>query len=470
MTKTVIISTVGTSLFNNYMRYRSDNPELSLQGIKEYFDDLEKIDVNQLNTSRQYDGKANTIKERLVPNIFDYLGEKASAEIASITKFVSVRKLKEEDVILYFIISDTAHSILAAKIISDHLKGKGYQIGGELKEIPSLSVDDGDKFKNIGLPNLASTICKIRNDKDLLKENPQFFINITGGYKGVLPYMYLIAQMYEIPTFYIYENSESLIYLPQFPLAFDSDLAEEYYYILSDGGKEWANELDEEEKRELENYNFIEIKDGKIQRTGMGIVFCEWVETKTPESKTTIGLFIEYKLWEAYENYRKSPKNYKETDDSAKIYSVKHSDHKLLGQGGTSVTGDEIDLLITYANRNMEAIEIKSLDSFLCRRRDNNKVWDQFKERLELIKNKKINNIALTFMLYNHLTFDELKRSKKTQDFEKKKKEYIDEAKRYHIDVNFKYVKIKRCKSAKNYAKFLHDIIGFNEIKNLENL
>lgn len=463
MTKTVIISTVGTSLFNNYMRYRSDNPELSLQGIKEYFDDLEKIDVNQLNTSRQYDGKANTIKERLVPNIFDYLGEKASAEIASISKFVSDRNLKKEDVILYFIISDTAHSMLAAQIVSSYLNDRGFCVDGEnsLKIVRGLSVMDGDDFEKKGLPNLAETICNIRNDKELSKEKPQFFINITGGYKGVLPYMYLIAQMYEIPTFYIYENSEDLIYLPQMPLAFSSEMAEEYYYFLKDNDK--IENLDEEEFLELQKYGFIKKTEaGNIKRSGMGDVFCQWVESKAPESRTTIGKFIEYKLVETYEKYLHNRENYNQENPEYIISRVFHSDKKLLDPHiGKTVTGQEIDILLTYKNNRKEAVEIKSFMDFLGRGSEN--IENQFVERLKLVTDKKLNDLTLIFMLYYHLPLNELK--SKFKSIEAKKQHYRQLA--GNIPVKFKYVEINRCSSSKEYTKFLDKIINIRDIKDL---
>ena len=465
MTRTVIISTVGTSLFTNYMKFRSDNEELNLKSIKDEFDALEKANADKFKNNRQCEEKANKIRERLIPNTFDYLKEKASAEIASITKFVSEKNLKKEDVLLYFIISDTAHSLLAAQIISEHLKDKGFPVdsGKQLKVICDLSVDNGKNFKNKGLPALAAAIRDIRNNKELRKENSKFFINITGGYKGCLPYMYLIAQMYKIPAFYIYENSEDLISLPKMPLAFNSDLAEEYYCFLSTHDK--LKHLPKDEKQELLKYNLVEYKDGELCRSGLGDVFCQWVDSEAPESKTTMGKFIEYKLMETYENY-KYDQEINGGGEIDKISRIIHGDKELLNkQPGSEdlVTGQEIDILLIYENGQREAVEIKSLMDFTGSSRNKDSVKNQFKERVNLVQAKKLENITLTFLLYGNRLRDNLGES--FGDINSKKAEYRQIA--GDIPVKFKYIQINRNFSAKAYSKFLDKIIKFDEINDL---
>lgn len=456
MTRAVIISTVGTSLFTNYEK------EKGLISIEEFKKDLEDKSAAQLQKMKS---EADKLKSIIVEQekFLDLKGEKASAEIASITKFVSEKKLKKEDVLLYFIISDTAHSLLAAQIITEHLKEQGYQIGGELKEIPHLSVDNGTNFEKKGLPALAAAIRDIRNNKELRKDNPEFFINITGGYKGVLPYMYLIAQMYKIPTFYIYENSDDLISLPKMPLAFNSDLAEEYYYFLTTHDK--LKHLPKDEKQELLKYNLVEDKNGELCRSGLGDVFCQWVDSEAPESKTTMGKFIEYKLMETYENYKYD----QEINGSGKIDKISrivHGDKKLLNNqpdSGDLLTGQEIDILLIYENGQREAIEIKPLIDFTGSSRNKDDVKNQFRGRVELVQAKKLGNITLTFLLYGHRLRDNLGDS--FGNINSKKAEYRQIA--GDIPVKFKYIKINRCYSAKAYSKFLDKIIKFDEIKDL---
>lgn len=461
MTKTVIISTVGTSLFTNYMKFRSDNEELNLKSIKDEFDFLEKDNADKFKNNKQCEEKANRIKERLVPNAFDSLKEKASAEIASITKFVSERNLDKGDVILYFIISDTAHSLLAAQIITEHLKEQGFSIDNEkqLKVIRALSVLTGEDFEKKGLPNMAKTICDIKNDKELSKEKPQFFINITGGYKGVLPYIYLIAQMYEIPAFYIYENSEDLIYLPQMPLAFDPILAEEYYYWLNNA--HFKGDVEPEIMEELKEYGFIKVgSDGTIERSGMGDVFCDWVSAQAPESPLTVGKFIEYKLLEAFYDVQQKKQEF----HGKIIADIKHSEQSLLYMHWENPDpekkprgkGREIDILLIYSDGSKEFIEIKSSRDFL----KSTKVMEQFQGRVERVKSKNLDNITLSFLLYSMLP----KKSVASQ-IANRMESFKEEA--GDIPVKFRYIKIDRQSRIDAYSKFLDSKLTLNEINDL---
>ena len=472
MTRTVIISTVGTSLFNNYMKFRSDNEELNLKSIKDDFDFLEKADADKLKNNRQCEEKANTIRKKLVPNAFDYLKEKASAEIASITKFVSEKNLKKEDVLLYFIISDTAHSLLAAQIISEHLKEEGFAIDSkkQLKVIRALSVQNGEDFENRGLPNLAEEISNIKKYESKVatdnKEKVEIYINITGGYKGVLPYASLIAQMYEIPVFYIYENSEDLIYLPQMPLAFDPLLAEEYYYWLKE--RDLKGNIDNDVLEELKGYGFVKKNhEGKLERSGMGTVFCDWVFSQAPESPRTIGKLIEYKLLEVFYNNVML--------DGKTINNVLHSDEKLLAmpkdyQGPDpkkKPKGREIDILLDYSDGSKEIMEIKPFQKFLID--SDSDVKNQFIQRIirvqNYMKNRDVKNVTLTFILYGSVKFNEIKHNPKYIDLVNKKiSEYRGIAQGSKL--KFKYVRIDmRQKDA--YSKFLDNELILEDIKDL---
>ena len=454
MTKTVIILTVGTSLFTNYKK------ETGLSSIESLFKSLEDKSAAKLKKMKN---DADELKSIIVEqeNFLELKGEKASAEIASITKFVFENRLKPEDVSLYFIISDTAHSLLAAQIISEYMQEKGFSIdpGKQLKIIYSLSVQNGNDFEEKGLPYLAKTICDIKNDKELLAEKPQFFINITGGYKGVLPYVSLIAQMYEIPVFYIYENSEDLIYLPQLPLAFDPLLAEEYYYWLNNAN--FKDDVEPEILEELKEYGFIKIgSDGTIKRNGMGDVFCDWVYAQSPESPTTIGKFIEYKLLEAFYDFQKRKKEFhgKIIDD------VKHSEQSLLYMNWENPNpekkprgkGREIDILLIYTDGSKEFIEIKSSKDFL----KSQKVMEQFQGRVERVKNKKLNNITLSFLLYSMLP-----KKPVASQIANRMKDFKDVA--GDISLKFRYIKIDRQSKTDAYSKFLDNNFTLNDVNDL---
>jgi hypothetical protein len=49
MTKTAIISTVGTSLFSNYIEYCAENERLKLPSIKSELKQIEKLTAEELD-------------------------------------------------------------------------------------------------------------------------------------------------------------------------------------------------------------------------------------------------------------------------------------------------------------------------------------------------------------------------------------------------------------------------------------
>jgi hypothetical protein len=178
-----------------------------------------------------------------------------------------------------------------------------------------------------------------------------------------------------------------------------------------------------------------------------------------------MGKFIEYKLMETYENY-KYDQEINGGGEIDKISRIIHGDKELLNkQPGSEdlVTGQEIDILLIYENGQREAVEIKSLMDFTGSSRNKDSVKNQFKERVNLVQAKKLENITLTFLLYGNRLRDNLGES--FGDINSKKAEYRQIA--GDIPVKFKYIQINRNFSAKAYSKFLDKIIKFDEINDL---
>jgi hypothetical protein len=88
----------------------------------------------------------------------------------------------------------------------------------ELKELINLDPLDADKFPQ-ALNELAGMIIKEIRDYP----RGHFYINITGGYKGLLPYltMFGISMGNTVKIFYLFEDSTEIIELPVYPFAFD---------------------------------------------------------------------------------------------------------------------------------------------------------------------------------------------------------------------------------------------------------
>lgn len=94
-----------------------------------------------------------------------------------------------------------------------------------LHRIPGLQVRDGKRLREEGLVRFAETVISY-------VENPQYrhggemFLNPTGGFKGVVPFLAAIGMLFRIPTVYVFEHSNTLITLPPLPVQFDLHLYE----------------------------------------------------------------------------------------------------------------------------------------------------------------------------------------------------------------------------------------------------
>jgi CRISPR/Cas system-associated protein Csm6 len=99
----------------------------------------------------------------------------------------------------------------------------------EIKVIDGLQVENGTEFASVGIKNLFTFVSnKIENEGVSYDE---IIFNITGGYKGTIPYLTLFGMLYQekeikgkkIKSFsqYLFEQSKEIITLPNLPVAFD---------------------------------------------------------------------------------------------------------------------------------------------------------------------------------------------------------------------------------------------------------
>lgn len=86
----------------------------------------------------------------------------------------------------------------------------------ELVELKDLDPRNAEKF-----PKAIEELFEAIN-KRITDSSGDVFVNITGGYKGLLPYltMFGMAQR-RLKVFYLYEDSTAIIELPTYPFSFD---------------------------------------------------------------------------------------------------------------------------------------------------------------------------------------------------------------------------------------------------------
>lgn len=377
-----IITTVGTSLFTNYMK-----PEAKAKigedyvKIKDQFDALDTC-VDAL------DRKAD--KEKEIRDEMQYWltleNTNACAEIKSLSKIAE----QEGDIEVYLLATDTVLSVLACELIRDFLgTNKTTFAGGKIKEIhfdnslivKGLQVKDAEKFETIGLENLIKII-------DAKHVRNQTILNISGGYKAMIPVATLIGQLNKIPLYYIYEDSEDPIEIGNLPIQFDWSLGEKYYnYLLHPYSIE-----DKTIRRELVDLSLIR----KNRLTIIGELFLDYIKQNLPLTKTTLGFFIEYKIFEYL-----LEKGYKCLDDSVVNYpNIIHSckDSSICFYDGRPI---ELDFVLKKAENYIIA-EVKSHLVLI----DNGKQVDRnpfqkFKEQLNRqLTGLKVNPIEYTLYLY----------------------------------------------------------------------
>jgi CRISPR/Cas system-associated protein Csm6 len=99
----------------------------------------------------------------------------------------------------------------------------------EIKIIKGLQINDGQKFVSEGIKNLFTFMHNKIVDEGASYD--EIILNITGGYKGTIPYLSLFGMLYQERKIkgkkikplieYLYEESEDIITLPNLPVAFD---------------------------------------------------------------------------------------------------------------------------------------------------------------------------------------------------------------------------------------------------------
>jgi CRISPR/Cas system-associated protein Csm6 len=291
---------VGTSLLSHTLQFSSED-------IRRYEDDicsLERIVQNpfSLNIKNNFDNRKNPPNE-----------DKNPAEISSLYGFKEQysSEINSNNVKVVLVHSPGIGKICANKIKYLIENSNGFFNGWkcELEELTDLDINNINKFKKS-----VEALTDIIREQYYIQELHHLYLNITGGYKALLPYLTMIGMAVgkEISAFYLFEDSPLILRLPVYPFSFDLRLWRDWRGIL--GPFDPALPLKKDQKKEL--YGSIEktrlrdlINKDKYEMNKLGQWMNELYEKARETSMTEFGegeiLFEHFKNGK-YTKYLKS--------------------------------------------------------------------------------------------------------------------------------------------------------------------
>ncbi|ACL70260.1 putative CRISPR-associated protein [Halothermothrix orenii] len=218
-----ILTTVGTSLLT-HLREEEEIGKSEYDYFLDNKDDVDKV---------YYDRKGKDKIHRLKKVALNYLSKKdinnnedlnnMSAELKSIKKIIEYKNIKQYEII--FICSDTLAGKVVTDILMDYIiESKFNYTDIKTKLIKKLQVQNKARFEKSGVHNLIEYINTMVNNTG----SNNLILNITGGYKSVVPYMTIMGYVNEIPVYYIFEETNELIELPLIPIKVDEELFKKY--------------------------------------------------------------------------------------------------------------------------------------------------------------------------------------------------------------------------------------------------
>ncbi len=231
-----VIATVGTSLFTNYMR----------KEVQEFVKNKENsnIDAGYKAMLKEQGGRvADSVKTAIdkywvkdiktsVDTEGDLKCESATGLnthcCAEVQSLVKIQQEQNTSIDAYLLATDTELSKLACQIIKNVFdSNENYNVkihyNEEVDTIKGLKVNNSNSFKD-GLNCLLTRFYKICEG---YFEN--VILNVTGGYKGLIPFLTILGQANKIPIKYIYEDTAVLHTIPALPITINEQLFEKHY-------------------------------------------------------------------------------------------------------------------------------------------------------------------------------------------------------------------------------------------------
>ncbi len=170
-----------------------------------------------------FDGNPNAyrdaIRKRLAslesqyPDPSDFL-RRASAETNSL---VALEAAEGDSVFL--LCTETEDGTICAEEAGALLDAQRH-LNCQVQKIEGLQVADASRFRRVGAQNLFATLDRLCGES-AVGADADVVLNVTGGFKSVVPYVTLFGLLHRLPVVYLFERSKSLLRLPPVPVNFD---------------------------------------------------------------------------------------------------------------------------------------------------------------------------------------------------------------------------------------------------------
>ncbi|MHB1559360.1 MAG: putative CRISPR-associated protein [Isosphaeraceae bacterium] len=194
-----VISTVGTSLYNNLKNLKPDDPSPALASLAAAF--------------------AAEDRDAIVEGLLELepADRTCGAEINSLASLIG-KGYAVPDANLIFCHSDTPQGHAIGAILTDYYSHRDHP-RVLAAPIPDLQDRDPRLFRTRGLRNLARVVCRSIREYD----PSSCAINATGGYKAQIAIAVLMGQAIGVPVYYKHELFDEIIAFPPMPVALDFD-------------------------------------------------------------------------------------------------------------------------------------------------------------------------------------------------------------------------------------------------------
>lgn len=362
-------------MFSNYMEAKVRNHYgrnyASIDIPFEKTKDLNASDIDK----EEFRPYIKNIQEKIEDYWYEYNDEPnrfAAAEIASILKIAEEEP--EEIFSVHLIATDTLQSVLAAELVAGWF-GKHQTVNKQVEKVlfqrPPSGFDDQKHsdyvVKDLRVSNQDDYAKGVLNLLDVLNRitDRETILNITGGYKAIIPIITVWAQIKKKKIKYLFnenelENALEPLTLDTLPINFDWEFIESVAYALNEDVRKSFRDENRNDEQILNLLKKNKLINNNRELTPFGILIQQYLSADgQPTSNNILGLFVEYKLFEffsttEYQNIKYEPRKvliYKNPDGT--LTSERNEDNQNNGYC-------EIDLFLKKPDDTFLIGEVKS--------------------------------------------------------------------------------------------------------------